>query len=149
MLKGIDPRVTPELMDCLIRLGHGDEIVIADRNFPSASTAADCIMPEVIRMPGMSATDVVEIITQLMPIDNFADYGALRMEVDGQPDLVNACHAEVFDRLRIVAPEGAHLKSIERQEFYQHARTAFAVVSCSEDRPFGCFILRMGVVFPD
>ncbi|MEO1746596.1 MAG: RbsD/FucU domain-containing protein [Pseudomonadota bacterium] len=149
MLKGIDPRVTPELMDCLIRLGHGDEIVIADRNFPAASTAADCVMPDVIRMPGMIATEVVEIITKLMPIDNFADYGALRMEEDGKPDLVNECHADVFDVLGKVAPEGAHLKSLERQDFYTHARSAFAVIACSEDRPYGCFILRMGVVFPE
>ncbi|MEL6819607.1 MAG: RbsD/FucU domain-containing protein [Pseudomonadota bacterium] len=147
MLKGIDPRVTPELMDCLIRLGHGDEIVIADRNYPSASTAADCVMPEVIRMPGMLATEVVEIITQLMPIDNFTDYGALHMEEDGKPEFQNECHKQVFDILRKVAPEGTHLKSIERQDFYAHARSAFAVISCSEDRPFGCFILRAGVVF--
>ncbi|MEO1747208.1 MAG: RbsD/FucU domain-containing protein [Pseudomonadota bacterium] len=147
MLKGIDSRVTPELMDCLIRLGHGDEIVIADRNYPSASTAADCVMPAVIRMPGMSAPEVVALITELMPIDNFADYGALRMEVDNAPDQMDAVHTEVFDVLRRVAPDGAHLKSIERQDFYAHARSAFAVISCSEDRPFGCFILRAGVVF--
>lgn len=149
MLKGIDPRVTPELMDCLIRLGHGDEIVIADRNFPSASTAAHCTMPTVIRLPGFSAPEAAELITQHMPIDNFADYGALRMEVDNAPDQVEAVHQEVFDILRAVAPEGATLTSIERQDFYKHARNTFAVISCSEDRPFGCFILRMGVVFPE
>lgn len=149
MLKGIDPRVTPELMDCLIRLGHGDEVIIADRNYPSASTAAHCVMPDVIRLPGMSATEVVELVTQMMPIDNFADYGALRMEVDNAPDQVETVHAEVFDALSKVAPEGTAFKSIERQAFYEHARSAFAVISCSEDRPFGCFILRMGVVFPN
>ena len=149
MLKGIDPRVTPELMDCLTRLGHGDEIVIADRNFPSASTAASCQMPQVIRMPGMMAPDVVEVITGLMPIDSFTDYGALRMEIDGKPDEMNDAHTEVFDILSRVAPPGTGLKSIERQAFYAQAKRAFAVVSCSEDRPYGCFILRMGVVFPD
>lgn len=149
MLKTIDPRITPELMDCLIRLGHGDEIVIADRNFPAASTAASCTLPKVIRLPGFSATEAVELITQLMPIDNFADYGALRMEVDGAPDRIEEVHAEVFDALRRVAPQGAELTSIEREAFYAHAKTAFAVVACSEDRPFGCFILRMGVVFPE
>ncbi len=147
MLKGIDHRVTPELMDCLIRLGHGDELVIADRNYPSAATAAHCVMPDVITMPGMSAAEVVSLITQLMPIDSFADYGALRMEVDNAPDQVEPVHAEVFDVLSRVAPDGAALKSIERQAFYAHARKAFAVVSCSEGRPFGCFILRTGVVF--
>ena len=149
MLKTIDPRITPELMDCLIRLGHGDEIVIADRNFPAASTAAECVMPEVIRLPGFSAPEAVALITQLMPIDTFTDYGALRMEVDGQPDLVGEVHAETFDVLRRVAPEGTGLKSLERQAFYAQAKRCFAVVACSEDRPYGCFILRMGVVFPE
>jgi L-fucose mutarotase len=149
MLKTIDPRITPELMDCLIRLGHGDEIVIADRNYPAASTAAHCVMPEVIRLPGFTATEAVALITQLMPIDDFHDYGALRMEVDGAPDRVEKVHAEVFAVLDRVKPAGAALKSIERQAFYAHARNAFAVVACSEDRPYGCFILRMGVVFPD
>ena len=69
MLKSIDPRITPELMDCLIRLGHGDEIVIADGNFPAASTAAHCVMKDVIRLPGFSATEAVELVTTLMPID--------------------------------------------------------------------------------
>jgi L-fucose mutarotase len=149
MLKGIDPRVTPALMDCLIRLGHGDELVIADRNFPAASTAARCVIPEVIRMPGMSATEVVEVVTTLMPIDDFTDAGALRMEIDGEPDTMNEAHREVFDVVRRVAPDGVGLKSIERQAFYARASRAFAVIACSEDRPYGCFILRMGVVFPD
>lgn len=149
MLKDIDPRITPELMDCLIRLGHGDEIVIADRNFPAASTAAHCVIPDPIRLPGFSATEAVELITLLMPIEDLHDYGALRMEVDGNPDLVAPVHAEVFAALERVKPEGAALGSLERQAFYARARGAFAVVACSEDRPFGCFILRMGVVFPD
>jgi L-fucose mutarotase len=149
MLKTIDPRVTPELMDCLIRLGHGDELVIADRNFPAASIAAECVRKEVIRLPGFTAPEAVALITQLMPIDDFTDYGALRMEIDGAPDRVDSVHAEVFEHLRKVAPPGAQLKSIERQAFYAQAKKAFAVVACSEDRPYGCFILRMGVVFPD
>jgi L-fucose mutarotase len=149
MLKTIDPRITPELMDCLIRLGHGDEIVIADRNFPAASTAAQCVMPDVIRLPGFTAPAAVALITTLMPIDNFTDYGALRMEVDGEPERVDPVHAETFAVLERVAPPGAHLRSLERQAFYAQAKTAFAVIACSEDRPFGCFILRMGVVFPD
>lgn len=149
MLKNIDPRITPELMDCLIRLGHGDEIVIADRNYPAASTAAHCVMPDVIRLPGFSAPEAVALITQHMPIDRFTDYGALRMQVDGEPDRVDQVHQEVFDVLDKVKPAEAKLGSIERQAFYAQARNAFAVVACSEDRPFGCFILRMGVVFPD
>ncbi|MDJ1007395.1 MAG: RbsD/FucU domain-containing protein [Paracoccaceae bacterium] len=147
MLKTIDSRITPELMDCLIRLGHGDEIIIADRNYPAATTASTCVRKEVIRMPGFTAPEVVALITELMPIDDFHDYGALRMEVDGAPDRVDDVHREVFEVLEKVGPEGARRGSIERQAFYAHAEGAFAVVACSESRPYGCFILRMGVVF--
>jgi len=149
MLKSIDPRITPELMDCLIRLGHGDEIVIADGNFPAASTAAHCVMKDVIRLPGFSATEAVELVTTLLPIDHLYDYGALRMEVDGAPGRLDTVHAEVFAAIERVAPEGTHLKSLERQDFYARAKRAFAVVATTDERPFGCFILRTGVVFPD
>lgn len=148
MLKTIDPRITPELMDCLIRLGHGDEIVIADRNYPAAATAAHCVRPDPVRLPGFTATAAVDLICQLMPIDDFYRYGALRMQADGAPDRMEPVHEEVFAVLRRVAPAGTKLDSIERQAFYAHARGAFAVIACSEDRPFGCFVLRTGVVFP-
>lgn len=147
MLTGIDPRLTPELLYALALMGHGDEIVIADANFPAASTAAHCVMSEPLCLPGLNATEAIRLITALMPIDAFVEHGALRMEIDDAPDQVNQAHQEVWAVLDEVKPADAGLGSIERQDFYTRAKTAFAVVQTTEARAYGCFILRKGVIF--
>ena len=147
MLIGIDRRMTPDLLRCLALMGHGDEIVIADANFPSQSTARHCAVNVALNLPGLGAAQAAELITQVMPLDGFFDYSALRMEIDGQPDLMSEAHDEVWAALKPRLPDNGKLASIERQEFYSHARRAFAVVHTAESRPFGCFILRKGVVF--
>lgn len=147
MLIGIDPRVSPELLHCLALMGHGDEIVIADRNFKAASTAAGCTVKQVIRYPGLDAVKVVDIISGLMPLDAFVDYAALRMEIDSAPDEENEVHKGVWNVLTPRLPDGAALGSIERLDFYDRSARAFAVVHTSETRPYGCFILRKGVIF--
>ena len=147
MLIGIDSRTTPELLSALARMGHGDEIVIADRNYPATFSASGCTIPDVIQYPGHTATEVADLITKLMPLDNFHSHSVLRMEIDSEPDTMSDVHAEVWALLTPRLPEGGILSSIERQDFYKHARQCFAVVQCSEDRPYGCFILRKGVIF--
>jgi len=132
VLIGIDALMPPDLLFCLARMGHGDEIVVADSNYPSESTACHCIEKSVIQLPGLNASDAIKLISSVMPLDYFTEYAALRMEVD------------VLEKVK---PNEANLASIERQSFYTQARKAFAVVQTTEVRPFGCFILRKGVVF--
>jgi len=139
MLLGIDPRVPPRLLDCLMRMGHGDEIVIADANFPAASVA----LSAPIEMTGFNAVEVAEMICALMPLDGFSEAAAYRMEIDGAPEEMGEVHKAVA----VVLPEGALLSSLERPAFYPRAAKAFAVVQSAEPRPFGCFILRKGVIF--
>ncbi|TLP48264.1 MULTISPECIES: RbsD/FucU family protein [Cohaesibacter] len=147
MLIGIDGRMTPELLHCLARMGHGDEIVVADANFPANSTAEHCNVKEAIQLPGLDAPATIELITQLMPLEGFADYSALRMEIDGEPETLGEVHSEGFAVMESRLPETGSLSSLERQDFYVQAKRAFAVVRTTEARPFGCFILRKGVVF--
>ena len=147
MLIGIDPRFTAELLHCLASLGHGDEIVIADSNFPSHSTALETDFGTPIELPGMMASEAVELITQLMPLDDFVPECALRMQVDGDPDTLTEAHKDVFAVLEKVKPAKAGLGSIERQDFYARAKRAYAVIRTGENRAYGCFILRTGVVF--
>ena len=128
-------------------MGHGDEIAIVDANFPAASTAASCQWPDVISYPGLNAVGVIDLITELMPLDGFSDYAALRMQIDTAPDELGEVHTEVAALLTERLPEGGVLSSIKRQDFYIQAKTAFAVVQCNEHRAFGCFILRKGVIF--
>ena len=143
MLLGIDPRMPPSLLDTLMRMGHGDEIVIADANFPSASIAAT--MP--LEMTGFNAVEVAEMICALMPLDGFSEAAAYRMEIDGAPAEMGDVHLEVCAVLEAAMPEGARISSIERQAFYPRAAKAYAVVHSAEARPYGCFILRKGVIF--
>ncbi len=147
MLTGIDPDMPADLLDCLMRMGHGDEIVIADANFPATSTAAHTHWGEVITLPAFSAPRAIELVTTVMPLDGFHDYCALRMEIDNAPDEMGAVHNEAFAILKAAKPDDAQLASLERQDFYVQAKHAFAVVTTSDMRPFGCFILRKGVIF--
>lgn len=145
MLKGIDPRVTPDLMDLLMRLGHGDEILVVDSNYPAFSTQTR--MGRVVDLPGVNVVEALALITGLMPLDGFTDHGALWMERDGEGDTPDPVHVEALAVITAALPAGAHVRSIERQAFYAHAEKTCAVVRTTENRPFGCFILRMGVVF--
>ncbi|MGV6848540.1 MAG: RbsD/FucU family protein [Marinibacterium sp.] len=147
MLIGLDARMTPDLLYALARMGHGDEIVVADANFPAASTARHCQMDRPIDLTNMTAPAAIGLICTLLPLDAFVPEGALRMEVDGAPDQVDEVHAEAWAVVNANNPDGAGLGSIERQAFYARARGAFAVAHTAEARPFGCFILRKGVVF--
>mgnify|MGYP003670930785 CR=1 FL=1 len=147
MLLGINPLVTPELMLCLMEMGHGDELVLADANFPSYSTAATSVSGRVVSMTGLNMPQVVELITELMPLDAFTDFCALQMQVDNAPRQINPVHEATNAVIRAAMPSDAALESIERQDFYARAAKAFAVVQTSEERPFGCYILRKGVVF--
>jgi len=147
MLHGIDQRITPALMNCLMAMGHGDELAIVDANYPATSTAAQTIYGEAIHLPGFSAPEAIALITTLLPLDGFSDTCALRMEIDKEPDTLSDVHTEAFKIINAVKPDGAVAGSIERQEFYTRAAQAFCVVATTESRPFGCFILRKGVIF--
>ena len=147
MLFNIDSNCSPELLYCLAQMGHGDELVIADRNFPATSTALQTCFQKVIPMPGFSALAAIETITSLLPLDGFVDHAAVRMEIDDAPEEMNETHTAVFSFLETVIPEGASLGHIPRPAFYERARRAYAVVGTSEDIPYGCYILRKGVIF--
>ena len=150
MLHNIDTRITPELLYILSQMGHGDEIVVADRNFPSYSIGSNCIVKVPIILTNLNASETVEAICSLLPLDTFSDYGALRMEIDNEPASKNEVHQEVWLILnRIGADQKIKIQksSLERQDFYSHASSSYAIVQTNESRPFGCFILRKGVIF--
>ena len=147
MLKGIDPRMPADLLDVLMRMGHGDEIAVVDCNFPTHSTAAGTVTGAVVELPGFSAPEAVELICALLPLDPFVPEGALWMQRDGAGDVPDPVHAEVAAILTREMPEGGAVGSLERQAYYARAAAGFAVVRCTETRPFGCFILRKGVIF--
>lgn len=147
MLKGIDARMPAELLDLLMRMGHGDEIAVVDANYPSHATAAETVTGQVVELPGFTAPEAIALITALLPLDSFVPHGAVWMQRDGAGEVPDPVHQEAVALLDAVMPEGGAVGSIERQDFYARARQGFAVVRCTEPRPFGCFILRKGVIF--
>ena len=143
MLKNLDPLLTPDLLHVLRSMGHGDEIVIVDANYPAESGG-----PRVVRLDGVDATRVLDAVLSVMPLDDFVPEAAWRMEVVGQPDAEQPIFPEF--RAIIAAREGEsfRLASLERFAFYERARKAFAIVATGERRLYGNIIVKKGVVRP-
>jgi L-fucose mutarotase len=141
MLKGIDPLLGPELLAILRAMGHGDEIVLADGNFPSAALAQ-----RLIRADGIDALRMLEAVLSVMPLDDFAS-AAFRMAVVGKPKEVPAI-AHEFHKLLRKEGEKRPIEALERNAFYERARGAFAIVATGETRLYGNLILKKGVIRP-
>ena len=149
MLKGIDPRLNAEVLFALRAMGHGDVIVIADTNFPSDHVSRSTGLGELLRMDNLSAAEAVEAILSVMPLDNFVEDFAMRMEVVGTPDTVPPVQEEVQNVIDAAEGENRPMMGVERFAFYDRARESYAVVQTGERRFYGCFMFRKGVIPPD
>jgi len=138
MLKGIDARLSAEMLYTLKAMGHGDTLVIADTNFPSYSVAAETINGTPLLMPNLTSGEVAEAILSVMPLDTFVDDFAMRMEVVGDADQIPDVQQEV--QAAINAAEGAPrpMLSVDRFAFYEHTQSScrgsggfMAALSCA------------------
>jgi len=146
MLKGIDPALSAELLHVLMAMGHGDELLVCDVNHPAARLAATTTWGSLVDLPGCGIPRAVEAILSLMPLDDFVEAPVTRMEVVGDP----AGRVPVFDAVAAVVEriEGrpVPMAALERFAFYAAGARAFAVVRTSDPGPYGCFLLKKGVV---
>lgn len=142
MLKGIDARISPNLLRVLARMGHGDEIVIADANFPSAAVARHTVEETELRID-CDAVAALRAVLSLLPIDSFEPDPVLTMQVVDDPAAVPAVVAEAAP---LLAAQDLRSAALERFAFYERARRGFAVLRTAETRPYGNFILRKGVI---
>ena len=149
MLKGLDPRLNAEVLFALRAMGHGDALVIADTNFPSDQVARSTVLGELLRMDNITAAEAVEAVLSVLPLDTFVDDFAGRMEIVGEPDTVPPVQAEVQAAIDAAEGQPRPMVSIERFDFYDRARDAYAVIQTGERRFYGCFILRKGVIAPE
>jgi len=149
MLWGIDPLLDAELLYALRRMGHGDEIVIVDTNYPAASTAMSTVTGEPLLMAGVSAARAIEAILSVMPLDTFVPDPAARMEVVGDPNAVPPVQREVQAVLDRAAGKHVPLQGIERFAFYDRAKSAFVILVTGERRFYADFIFKKGVVPPE
>jgi L-fucose mutarotase len=147
MLKGISKHVSTDLLWVLASMGHGDDLIVVDTNFPAQSVANQTVSGKLVDMPGFNTQDAIRVILSLYPLDTFVDDAVKRMEVVGKPDEILDIHKEV--QAVIDEAEGKHwpMKSLERFAFYEAAKKSYAVVRTGEGRPYGCFILKKGVIF--
>lgn len=142
MLKGIDPVLGPDLLAILRAMGHGDEIVIADSNFPAAANAA-----RLVRLDGVDGVRALRAIISLLPLDSFVPSAAFRMAVVDAPETIPPI---IHDYARALAEHDYErpIEAIERMAFYERARQAFAIVATGETRIYANLILKKGVIAP-
>lgn len=141
MLKGINPLLGPDLLSILASMGHGDELVIADRNFPSHRVGR-----RVVELRGVDAPAAIEAVCSVLPLDGTVAEPVLRMATASGPTDVPAVHADVIALTKDLLDEHQGVGAVERFEFYERAAKAFAVLVTGESRPYGDFILVTGVV---
>ena len=146
MLKGLDPLLTADLLWVLAAMGHGDDLALVDANHPAERIARATVSRRLIRMPGLTMERAAGAILSVLPIDDFTDDPVRRMEVVGKPDAIPAVQAAVQGEIDRAAGRPLRLAGIERFAFYDAARAAFAVVQVGDPRPYGCFLLRKGVI---
>lgn len=143
MLIGIDNRLTPDLLRHLRAMGHGDEIVIVDANFPGESVGA-----RIERLAGVTATQALEAILSIMPLDPYVDAPARTMQVVGDPKAVPEIVAQFQDIINATADKPAKIQTVERHAFYDEAKSSYLVVQTAETRLYGNIILTKGIVAP-
>lgn len=143
MLRGIDPLLGPDLLHALAAMGHGDEIAIVDANFPAASTAR-----RLVPIGGADAPAVLTAVLTLLPLDTFTESPAAVMAVVGNPDAVPPPVREFQAILDLVQGKAVRLATLERNVFYERARSAFAIVATGERRFYGNILVTKGVVPP-
>jgi len=148
MLKGIDPMLNAEVLHALRSMGHGDDLIIVDTNFPSQSVAKQTSYGQLLRID-RTAAEVTAAILSVYPLDTFVDDAAARMEVVGAPDEIQPVQHEVQAAINAANGTPLPMVSIERYAFYERAKQAFAVIQTHERRFYGCFAFRKGVVPPE
>jgi len=141
LLRGIDPVISPELLDILFRMGHGDEIVIADAFFPG-----DTFGQRVIRADGIRIPDLLKGILPLITLDSYVDHPLIMMAAvkgDTLDPEVEKSYRKPVDEIWPGTPE---IERIDRFDFYDRAKKAFAVVMSGEVAKYGNIILKKGVI---
>ena len=148
MLKSIDPLLNADVLHALRQMGHGDELVICDTNFPAESIARQTVYGKLLSIDADAARTVKAVLSQ-MPLDTFVDHPALRMEVVGKPEEILPVALEVQRVIDHAEGRKIQLGSIERFAFYERAKKAYCVIQAHERRFYGCFVFKMGVISPD
>ncbi|MDD6237272.1 MAG: L-fucose mutarotase [Clostridiales bacterium] len=140
MLKGIPSILSPELLKVLDEMGHSDEIVIADGNFPGASHAQ-----RLIRLDGHNVPEILDAILQLFPLDRYVPAPVALMEVVKGDPVVPVIWDD-YKKIIAAHEDDIRIENVERFAFYERAKKAYAVITTSEKALYANIILKKGVV---
>ena len=140
LLKNLDPLLGPALLQILRSMGHGDEIAIVDANYPAATRTR-----RLVRLDGVSATDVLRAVLSVLPLDAYVQHPVHTMQVVENAAATPEIVAE-FHRLVAAADADAACSTLERFNFYDRVNAAFAVVATGERRLYGNILLTKGVI---
>lgn len=140
MLKGISPLISPELLATLARMGHGDEIILADAHFPGESFNA-----RIIRADGLKIPELLEAILPLFELDAYVPHPIMMMAAVPGDSLDPLVEESYLKSIHISNPDVPEIERIERFAFYERAKSAFAVIMTGETAKYGNIILKKGV----
>ncbi|HNW51155.1 MAG TPA: L-fucose mutarotase [Prolixibacteraceae bacterium] len=140
MLKGISPLISPELLAILDRMGHGDEIVLGDAHFPG-----ETFNNRIIRADGLRIPDLLAAILPLFELDSYVPAPLIMMAAVAGDELDPSVEESYMKSIRVTNPDAAPIKRIDKFEFYERTRKAFAVVMTGETAKYGNILLKKGV----
>ena len=142
MLKGVDPLLSGDLLKILDDMGHGDQLLLVDRNYPAAASGKP-----VVRLGEVTVLRAAQAILSVFPLDSFLEHPLERMEVEDDPAKTTPVQVEMLALAS--AAEGRQLECgvVPRLDFYGRAKGVYAVVHTLDSVPYGCFILHKGVIF--
>lgn len=140
MLKGISPLISPELLGILARMGHGDEIILADAHFPGETFNA-----RVLRADGLKIADLLAAILPLFELDAYVPHPLVMMAAVPGDSLDAQVEIGYLKSIHQTNPSCAPIDRVERFAFYERAKNAFAVVMTGETAKYGNIILKKGV----
>ena len=144
MLKGISPLISPALIKALCEMGHGDELVIADGNFPSESIGKNAI---VVRADGHGAAEILDAVLALIPLDAYVEKPVALMEVvPGDTCPTPEIWATYKDIIKKHEPEHCEIEMTERFAFYERAKGAYLIIATGETAIYANVLLKKGVV---
>ena len=141
MLKGIPAIISPELLKILMEMGHGDEIVLSDGNFPAAAYAQ-----RLVRSDGHGVPEILDAILRLFPLDAFVEAPAVLMQVVPGKEVETPIWDVYKDIVKKYEPVNNNFENMERFAFYERAKKAYAIVATGEKALYANIILKKGVV---
>ena len=141
MLKTIPNILSPDLLKIMMEMGHGDELVIADGNFPSASIAK-----RLVRMDGHSVPDVLKAILKLFPLDTFVELPVVLMKTVSEEKKIPPIWREYEKIIRESGEPFSAFNYIDRFDFYEQAKRSYAVIATGEPALYANIIIKKGIV---